>query len=153
MEIWSSLLILQNISQLRQHNSSPLSLLVQKSIKNPLMIPSFSLPFTSSILLPSCREHTRIILIVFSVKRTHITEKANPIHRPVQTGRGSEEHSFRSASVDHSIHSHTLYKHVCVPKASSAHGYARYYRRSWLGKAWWIRVADYKGSRFLPHKV
>lgn len=153
MEIWLCLLILQNISQLRQHNSSPLCVLVQKSIKNPLMIPSFSLPFTSSILLPSCREHTRIILIVFSVKRTHITEKAYPIHRLVLTGRGSKEHSFRYSSVDHSIHSHALYKHVCVPKASSAHGYARYLRQSWLGKAWWIRAAECMGSRFLPHKV
>lgn len=94
MKIWLSLLILQNISQLKQHNDSPLCLLVPKSIKNPLMIPSFSLPFTSSIPLPSCREHTRIILIVFSVKQMHIAEKAYPTHRPTLMGMGCKDIPF-----------------------------------------------------------
>lgn len=145
MKIWLRLLRLQNISQLRQHNYSPLCLLVQKSIKNPLMIPSFSLPFTSSILLPSCREHTRIILIVFSVKRMHITEKAYPTRRPMLTGIGSKEHSLLSSSIGHPIRSHTLYKYACVPKASLAHGCAREFRRGWLGKAWLIQGSHIEG--------
>lgn len=138
MKIWLSLLILQNISQLRQHNYSPLCLLVQKSIKNPLMIPSFSLPFTSSILLPSCREHTRIILIVFSVKQMHIAEEAYPI----QTAANGHkfQRAFPSVLINRSFYTFTRsYKQACVPKASLAPGYARYFRQSGLGKAWCIQ--------------
>lgn len=153
MKIWLSLLVLQNISQLRQYNYGPLCLLVQTSIKTPLMIPSFSLPFTSSILLPSRREHTRVILIVFSVKQTHITEKAYPIHRPVLMGMVSKEHSLLLSMV-HPIHSHTLYKHVCVPKASLAPVYIRYFRKSWLGKVRRIQGNLYiRVPHFIPRRV
>lgn len=37
------------------------------------MVPSFSPPFTGTTPLPSCREHTRVILIVFSGRRRRVS--------------------------------------------------------------------------------